>query len=163
MRGGLRERVMQDNFSILPFCFVYLFFTRHLFCKLLSPDVSPIQCVWQIENEQEKFAMQITCGITCCICRTWSCVSGSTAEKHVSLSHNLSCSYWLTQISANEARGALHQPEREDGSVAVGESATHVSGDNGSKHHLLTTMAKKRLLIGRSWHCVPSLCSTFLD
>jgi len=59
--------------------------------------------------------------LSCWGCSTWSPVSGSLNERHSSLSHNLSCCYWLPWDSVNEARRARYRPythERSVGTVA---------------------------------------------
>ncbi|KAL7402174.1 hypothetical protein ABVT39_010818 [Epinephelus coioides] len=71
-------------------------------------------CSHQIQGRQRKFGLQIAGGIesSCRGYSTWRHVNGSPDETYPSLNHNLSCSYWLLCDSVNDAKGALHQPQR---------------------------------------------------
>lgn len=68
-------------------------------------------------------------------------------KMHPFLSHNLSCCYWLLCDSVNDARGTLHQPNRQGRSVteafaALWRSVQLPFARNGNKHQVLTTMDK---------------------
>lgn len=122
----LSRTLFQRSQKPLPTEIEPLLYEQHVdtcrsFVLLFSPVtfylyvfISVYVCSHQIQGRQRKFGLQIAGGIesSCRGYSTWRHVNGSPDETYPSLNHNLSCCYWLLCDSVNDAKGALHQPQR---------------------------------------------------